>query len=146
LSKISLTTGDGMMITTPVDIDDKELKAIISSLVKIYQWEMGSADFFHNVTARHLYFNISQRAIVEQSLTTKSMKDIYHGSEHFTEKGIRIRLREFEENGHLETFPCANDARVKYIKPSEKTMRFIYSHAQYTKKILLENFILVRKQ
>jgi hypothetical protein len=129
----------------PVDIDSKELKSIIKALVKIYDWEMQSPNFFHNVTSRHLYLKIAERAIVEESLMTKSMKDIYYGSGGLTEKGIRIRLREFEENDQVRSIACKKDGRVKYVVPSESMLELIYLHATHIKKVLSEEFILIKK-
>lgn len=129
----------------PGDIDSKELKSIIKALVKIYDWEMQSPHFFHNITSRHLYMKIAERAIVEESLMTKSMKDIYHGSGGLTEKGVRMRLREFEEINQVRSIACKKDGRVKYVVPSESMLELIYLHAAYIKKVLSEEFILIKK-
>lgn len=129
----------------PGEVDSQELKSIISALVKIYGWEMQSPHFFQNITSRHLYLKIAERAIVEESLMTKSMKEIYHGGNGLTEKGIRLRLREFEENGQVRSIACKNDGRVKYLVPSESMLEFIYLHASCIKRILSEEFILVKK-
>ncbi len=127
------------------EIDSQELKSIISALVKIYEWEMQTPDFFYNVTSRHLYMKIAERAIVEESLMNKSMKDMYHGNTNLTEKGVRIRLREFEEKGKVRSIACKKDGRVKYLVPSESMLEFIYLHASHIKKILSEEFILIKK-
>jgi hypothetical protein len=120
-----------------------ELRAIILSLAELHQWEQDNSSVLSSMTGRHLYYKIAERAIGERSLLSGSLKkDLYAGS-HLSEKAIRLRMRELEQEGCIEAISSMSDARAKYLVPTEKFYESIYHHAEQTRRILSRYFHLI---
>ena len=120
-----------------------ELRSIILSLAELNQWEQDHSIVMSSMTGRHLYYKIAERAIGERSLLSGSLKkDLYAGS-NLSEKAIRLRMRELEKEGCIEAISSLNDARAKYLIPTEKFYELIYLHAEQTRKILSRYFHLI---
>lgn len=120
-----------------------ELRSIIASLAELYQWEQDNTPVLRSMTGRHLYYKIADRAIAERSLLTGSLKkDLYAGSV-LSEKALRLRMRELEQEGCIEAVSCLDDARAKYLVPTEKFYESIYLHAEQTRRIFSKHFHLI---
>ena len=120
-----------------------ELRAIIASLAELHQWEQDNSQVLRSMTGRHLYYKIADRAIAERNLLSGSLKkDLYAGSV-LSEKALRLRMRELEQEGCIESLNCLDDARAKYLVPTEKFYEAIFLHAEQTRKIFAKYFHLI---
>lgn len=119
----------------PKEMGALELRAIIASLAELYQWEQDNFPALHSMTGRHLYYKIAERAIGDRSLLSGSLKkDLYAGAS-LSEKALRLRMREMEKQGEIQTVQCLDDGRAKYLMPTEKLYEAIYLHAEQTRRI-----------
>lgn len=126
------------------EINSEELTAIISNLSELHQWEVNNSPFLKTMTSRHLYFKIAQRAVGERAMLSRSLKDLFSGSD-LSEKALRMRVREMEKEGSIQSLCGTDDGRSKYLMPTEKFYEAIYVHAEKTMKIFGKNFHLIKK-
>ena len=96
------------------------------------------------LTGRHLYFRIAQRAVGDRTLLSKALKDLMGGS-GYTEKALRTRMREMEINGYIASVNGEEDARSKYLMPTEKFYEAIYMHADQVRRIFEKDFLMIEK-
>lgn len=127
-----------------VSVNSSELTSILTTLSEFHQWELESFPLLTTLTGRHLYFRIVQRTVGEKALLTRSLKDLMVGTT-YTEKALRIRMRQMESNGLIEAVSDEFDGRSKSLMPTAKFYEDIYSHANGFKKIIGKNFLLINK-
>lgn len=138
-----------MRIKQGVSVNTKEmnvsqLTAIVANLAELHEWEVNHAPLLGSLTGRHLYFRIAQRAVGDRSLLSKSLKNLTGGA-GYTEKALRIRMREMEADGYIASICGEEDARSKYLMPTEKFYEAIYLHADQVRRILNKNFLMIEK-
>jgi DNA-binding MarR family transcriptional regulator len=126
------------------DINTGQLTAIVAILAQLHEWEVDHAPFLSSLTGRHLYFRIAQRAVGDRALLSKALKDLIGGS-IYTEKALRTRMREMERDGYITSVIGEEDARSKYLMPTEKFYEAIYLHADQVRRIFEKNFIIIEK-
>ena len=126
------------------EMNSGQLTAIINSLAELNQWELNNSPFLTTMSGRHIYYRIAQRAVGEQSLLSRSMKELYCGS-NLSEKALRTRVRELEEQGVITTVSSTSDTREKYLMPTEKFYEAIYHHARQARRIFGRDFHMIEK-
>lgn len=85
-----------------------------------------------------------QRAVGDRTLLSRALKDLMSGSA-YTEKALRTRIREMEKDGLIEAISGKDDARSKYLMPTEKMYELIYLHADQVRRVFEKNFLLIEK-
>lgn len=126
------------------EMNTDELVSLIHGLIELDEWERANSTFFQSVTSRYLYFKIAERSVIEGSLVNRSLKDLYQ-TPFLSEKALRIRLREFERDGVIESVQSGQDKRSRFLMPSEKFYESVYLHAEQAKRIFSERFYLIKK-
>lgn len=122
----------------------RQLTAIVNNLAELHEWELNNAPLLATLTGRHLYSRIAQRAVGDHALLSRSLKDLMGGS-GYTEKALRIRMREMEASGYIASVNGADDARSKYLMPTEKFYEAIYLHADQVRRIFEKDFLMIEK-
>jgi hypothetical protein len=125
-------------------INTGQLTAIVANLAELHEWEIEHAPLLDTLTGRHLYFRIAQRAVGDRALLSRALKDLMGGSV-FTEKGLRTRMREMEKAGYIASVCGEEDARSKYLMPTEKFYEAIYLHADQVRRIFEKDFLMIEK-
>ena len=126
------------------ELNTNQLTAIIANLAKLHEWELENLPYMGTLTGRHLYFRIAQRAVGDRALLSRALKDLMGGS-GLTEKALRTRMREMEKNGYVVSVNGTDDARSKYLMPSEKFYEAIYLHADQVRQIFEKDFLMIEK-
>lgn len=126
------------------EINTGQLTAIVANLAELHEWELNNSTLLSTLTGRHLYFRIAQRAVGDHSLLSKALKDLMGGS-GYTEKALRIRMREMEADGYFALVNGEDDARSKCLMPTEKFYESIYLHANQVRLIFGKNFLMIEK-
>ena len=121
-----------------------QLTAIVASLAELHEWELGHSPLLNTLTGRHLYFRIAQRAVGDRSLLSKALKDLTGGS-GYTEKALRIRMREMEADGYISSVNGEDDARSKCLMPTEKFYEAVNLHADQVRRIFEKDFLMIEK-
>jgi DNA-binding MarR family transcriptional regulator len=126
------------------EINTRQLTAIVANLAELHEWELDHAPLLATLTGRHLYFRIAQRAVGDRALLSKALKDLTGGS-GYTEKALRTRMREMEKDGYIASVNGEDDARSKYLMPTEKFYEAIYLHADQVRRIFEKDFLMIEK-
>ena len=126
------------------EINTAQLTAIVANLAELHEWELANAPILGSLTGRHLYYRIAQRAVGDRTLLSRALKDLMSGSA-YTEKALRTRMREMERDGLIEAISGEEDARSKYLMPTEKMYELIYLHAAQVRRVFEKNFLLIEK-
>lgn len=121
-----------------------QLTAIVANLAELHEWELDNSPLLTTLTGRHLYFRIAQRAVGDRSLLSKALKDLMGGA-GYTEKALRIRMREMETDGYIASVNGEDDARSKYLMPTERFYEAIYLHANQVRRIFEQDFLMIEK-
>lgn len=131
-------------IVNSSDINTRQLTAIVANLAELHEWELDHAPLLNTLTGRHLYFRIAQRAVGDRALLSKALKDLTGGS-GYTEKALRTRMREMEKEGYIASVNGEDDARSKYLMPTERFYETIYLHADQVGRIFDKDFLMIEK-
>jgi DNA-binding MarR family transcriptional regulator len=126
------------------EINTRQLTAIVANLAELHEWELDHAPLLNTLTGRHLYFRIAQRAVGDRALLSKALKDLTGGS-GYTEKALRTRMREMEKEGYIASVNGEDDARSKYLMPTERFYETIYLHADQVRRIFDKDFLMIEK-
>jgi DNA-binding MarR family transcriptional regulator len=126
------------------EMNTGQLTAIVANLAELHEWELDHCPLLSTLTGRHLYFRIAQRAVGDRALLSKALKDLMGGS-GYTEKALRIRMREMEAEGYIASVNGEDDARSKYLMPTEKFYEAIYIHADQVRRIFEKDFLMIEK-
>ena len=126
------------------EMNTGQLTAIVANLAELHEWELDHCPLLSTLTGRHLYFRIAQRAVGDRALLSKALKDLMGGS-GYTEKALRIRMREMEAEGYIASVNGEDDARSKYLMPTEKFYEAIYLHADQVRRIFDKDFLMIEK-
>lgn len=126
------------------EINSNQLTAIVSNLAELHEWELDNAPLLSTLTGRHLYFRIAQRAVGDRALLSRALKDLMGGS-GYTEKALRTRMRDMERDGYIASVVGEEDARSKYLMPTEKFYEAIYMHADQVRRIFHKDFLMIEK-
>ena len=126
------------------NINTAQLTAIVANLTELHEWELDHAPMLATLTGRHLYYRIARRAVGDRVLLSRALKDLMGGA-GYTEKALRTRMLEMENEGYVESVHCEDDARSRYLMPTEKFYESIYLHADQVKRIFEKNFLLIEK-
>jgi hypothetical protein len=120
-----------------------EFVDIIENMAKLHEWESKNLPLLNSLTGRSLYYRIAQRALSGDS-NSNTMKDLILDSD-FTEKSLRNRLNIMEEDGFVISTQSEVDGRSKFPVPREKFYAAMYLHAGQIKRILGENYLVLKK-
>ena len=126
------------------EINTAELTGIVSSLAELHEWELDNAPLLSTLTGRHLYFRIAQRAVGDRELLSRALKELT-GGVGYTEKALRTRIREMQQDGFIESLNGLDDGRSRYLMPTEKFYESIYLHADQVRRVFEKKFLLIEK-
>lgn len=118
---------------------DKNLESFLINMAELYQWELKNSPLLGSMTGRHLYFEIAQNLFDTNELACKSLQDFCSGS-MFSERALRMRMRQLESDQMIEVVAGCKDGRVKSILPTKKFFDDVLTHAQEAKRIFQKAF------
>jgi hypothetical protein len=117
---------------------------VLTNLAELHEWEIKNFPLLNSLTGRLLYYRIAQRAIQSEKNHTNTIKDLT-GDSGFTEKSLRNRMNEMENEEFIYSVQNSIDGRSKFPIPKEKFLAAMYFHASQARKILEKDFILIKK-
>lgn len=117
----------------------------LSSLIEVNQWELSNVPALRTVVGRHVYFSIANE-MLNQS-TEPSVRSIKQILKHpnFTDRAIRMKLREMEQMGWISSKASGIDKRVRFVLPTPKLEQLIEDHAKIYKIFLEKEYIMLEK-
>ncbi len=126
------------------DATDSSLK-ILTSLIELKQWEWSNVPVLKTVIGRHVYFS-SANLMLDQT-NTQSDRSLKRLLTHpgYTDRAIRMKLREMECMGLIESVSSDVDKRVRYVLPTPKFEQLVETHAKVYRSLLEKEYILLEK-
>ena len=117
---------------------------IIDSMAKIQEWEEKNLPLLNSLTGRSLYYKIARISLSGENEKFNTMKGLAAGSD-FTEKSLRNRINLMEKDGFVASAQSGVDGRSRYPSPKDKFYDLMLMHASQIKKILGNDFLIIRK-
>jgi DNA-binding MarR family transcriptional regulator len=118
---------------------------ILTSLIELKQWEWSNVPVLHTVIGRHVYFSIATQMLEKTNEQgTRSLKQVLNHP-GYTDRAIRMKLREMERMGLIESVNGDIDKRVRYVLPTPKFEQLIETHAKVYRSLLEKEYILLEK-
>ena len=117
---------------------------IIDSMARIQEWEEKNLPLLNSLTGRSLYYKIARISLSVEDEKSNTMKDLTVGSE-FTEKSLRNRINLMEKEGFVASAQSGVDGRSRYPAPKDKFYDLMILHASQIKKILENDFLIIKK-
>ena len=123
---------------------DTNLK-ILTSLIELKQWEWLNVPVLHTVVGRHVYFSIATQLLNKpEQPGVRSLKQVLNHP-GYTDRAIRMKLREMESMGLIESESSEIDKRVRYVQPTPKFEQLVETHAKFYRSLLEKEYILLEK-
>jgi hypothetical protein len=125
-------------------INDKQ--KILARLVELSHWEWANLPLLKTVVGRHVYYCIAQDTFFNAShQTDRSLKQVLNHPE-YTDRAVRMKLRELEDEGLITRVYSENDKRSRQIVPTAKLLELMAQHAETMQKLLEKDFIILERE
>lgn len=118
---------------------------LLSNLIALKQWEWSNVPVLRTSIGRHVYFSIATEMLEKTNEpSSRSLKQVLNHPD-FTDRSIRMKLREMERLGLIFSVSSDIDKRVRFVKPTPKFEQLIETHAKFYKSLLEKEYILLEK-
>ena len=105
------------------------------ALVKMNQWEWSELPAARSLVGSHVYFSIVKEIIQEEAKAGQPLKNIFFHPV-FTDRAIRMKLRDFEMDGLIEMQPSDTDKRFRRLVPTQALIDVINKHARLLRQTI----------
>jgi hypothetical protein len=118
---------------------------LLQVICQLHEWENQHLHLVQSQAGRYLYLSLVKQLIEEKrDQPSALLKGIYHNQD-LSERALRYKIREFEEEGLIK-FECNQlDKRSKKIVPTNDLMQTLDTHSQEFGRILATKFVLLPK-
>ncbi len=118
-------------------------QSALLSLADMNLWEAVNCAPLNTVSGRFLYFKIAQQ-VMREGTGVQALKDL-HVDAHLSERAIRLKLREFEREGWIESVTTPSDKRTRQLVVTPKLLALIQAHAQALDQSLGQALLVIAK-
>jgi len=122
----------------------KLLEDLLMTRAELHAWEQENIPLLKTSTGQHLYHTLVARSLTGQLLEDKSLKPIM-ANNFYTERALRLRIKEMLEDGLFEISISKHDYRSKSLVPTYKFNEVLKSHSEAVQRIFLRKFYLIAK-
>ena len=125
--------------------DFEHYQYFIRCLLLAHQWETSGDGLMGTIIGRHVYLCIISELHADGKISeSKSHKQVFsHPS--FTDRAIRLKLREFESKGYISMEVNASDGRTRSIRVTDKFMKQVDQHKALLQSAYKEQFLVIFK-
>lgn len=118
---------------------------ILSNSIALRQWEWSNVPVLRTVVGQHVNFSIANELLAKSNEPcVRSLKRVLNHP-GFTDRAIRMKLREMERMGLISSVSSDVDKRVRYVLPTPKLEELIENHAKFYRSLLEKEYILLEK-
>ena len=118
---------------------------ILTSLIELKQWEWCNLPLLHSVIGRHVYFSIATELLDKPNEPgIRSLKQVLNHP-GYTDRAIRMKLREMERMGLISSVHSDIDKRVRFVLPTPKFEQLVETHAKFYRSLLEKEYIILEK-
>ena len=118
---------------------------LLQVICQLHDWENQHLHLVQRQAGWYLYLSlVKQLTEAKQDQPSALLKGIYHNQD-LSERALRYKIREFEQEGLIK-FECNQfDKRSKKILPTADLMQTLETHSQELGRILATKFVLLPK-
>lgn len=124
---------------------NKTEKNIFIALADVQHWEWMELPSVRSLVGRHVYFCMAKEVLHSNEFRAgQPLKQVlFHPS--FTDRAIRMKLRDFEQDGLIEMLSDDVDKRFRRLVPTEAFLEAIDKHAQTLRQNIEKNTLCIDK-
>ena len=119
-----------------------DLDLLLCVMAEIHEWEIEHHPALQTMVGRSLYFRIVHAHLNDHQFNKASLKQLIY-PDVATERGIRLRIREFEKLGLIGIELNTSDKRTKKIMPTDKFLDLVSAHQRQVRLIFQKRFIVL---
>jgi DNA-binding MarR family transcriptional regulator len=119
---------------------------LLQVICQLHEWENQHLHLAQSQAGRYLYLSLVKQLIEEKrDQPSALLKGIYHNQD-LSERALRYKIREFEEEGLIKFEANQVDKRSKKIVPTEDLLQTLESHSHEFGRILGTKFLVFPKK
>jgi hypothetical protein len=111
-------------------------------MIDLFRWELNKLPFLGTLTGRELYYHIVESAIAAESNDELLIKQL---TRQFSERALRLRIRDFEQLGLIEMCGCSCDARARKLMPTGKLLSLLSQHHEQLRLLIGRHHYMLNK-
>ena len=120
-------------------------KNLFAALAEMNQWEWLALPSVRSLVGRHVYFCLANEVLKNEEVRAgQPLKQVLFHPE-FTDRAIRMKLREFEQDGLIERLPDDIDKRYRRLVPTQALLDAVHKHAQTLRQTIEKSVYCVDK-
>ncbi len=128
------------------DSDPQINTKLLQVICQLHEWENQNLGLVQTQAGRYLYLSLVKQLIEEKrDQPSALLKGIYHNQD-LSERALRYKIREFEEEGLIKFEANRIDKRSKKIVPTEDLLQTLETHSQEFGRILSSKFLVFPKK
>lgn len=117
---------------------------LLEKFFELHEWEMNKFPFIRTATGRHIYICLVRTALASKHDGDISIKKML-SSDFFTDRAIRLKIREMERAGFLRSEMGVDDRRVVTVRPSDSLKALIQEHSMLLDQLISRDVIFIKK-
>jgi hypothetical protein len=121
-----------------------EIVMLLQKYLSLHEWELNRLPFLTSVVGRHVYTCVAREVLDGGSNPEASIKKLL-STTHFTDRAIRLKIREMESEGFLISKVGLNDRRLRLIQPTQLFLELVSEHSDRVNQEILNDVMLVKK-
>ena len=119
---------------------------LLQVICQLHEWENQNLGLVQTQAGRYLYLSLVKQLIEEKrDQPSALLKGIYHNQD-LSERALRYKIREFEDEGLIKFEANRIDKRSKKIVPTEELLQTLETHSQEFGRILSSKFLVFPKK
>jgi hypothetical protein len=128
------------------DADPQIHTKLLQVICQLHEWENQNLGLVQTQAGRYLYLSLVKQLIEEKrDQPSALLKGIYHNQD-LSERALRYKIREFEEEGLIKFEANRIDKRSKRIVPTDELLQTLEIHSQEFGRILSSKFLVFPKK
>ena len=128
------------------DSDPQINTKLLQVICQLHEWENQNLGLVQTQAGRYLYLSLVKQLIEEKrDQPSALLKGIYHNQD-LSERALRYKIREFEDEGLIKFEANRIDKRSKKIVPTEELLQTLETHSQEFGRILSSKFLVFPKK
>lgn len=127
------------------DQDSQLSSKFLQVICQLHEWESQHLDLASTQAGRYLYLNLARQLQDNHGGPSAFLKGIYYNKD-LSERALRYKIREFENDGLIEFEAHSSDKRSKRILPTPTLLNTLDAHAQEFSRMLSNEFLIFPKK
>jgi len=127
------------------DLEPSLSAKLLQVICRLHEWESQHLDIASSQAGRYLYLNIAKQLQETREGPSAFLKGIYYNKD-LSERALRYKIREFENDGLIAFEANATDKRSKKILPTPSLLSTLDEHTQEFSRMLSNEFLIFPKK